>query len=157
MKMSTDHWEMICFVVGIRWLCVSIPVLDTNKSLPWKPVLDTNKSLQWKPVLDTDKSLQWRHNLRCLKWPWSVQCKWYHVWFHISYLVHSLHGVSSLFQGWDVGTLSNTLDSIYLRNGIGNISRDRILPYSNGCVLHIAPGEKMKTGQPVFRPFQLTL
>ena len=26
--------------------------------------------------------------------------KWYHVWFHVSYLVHGLHGVWCLFQGW---------------------------------------------------------
>ena len=36
------------------------------------------------------------------------------------------------------------IDSIYLRNGIGNISRDSILPYS------VALGAKTKTGQSVF-------
>ena len=29
-----------------------------------------------------------------------------HFWLHVSYLVH---GVWCLFQGWDVGTLGNTL------------------------------------------------
>ena len=32
------------------------------------------------------------------------------------------------------GISTFTIDSMYLRNGIGNISRDPILPYSNSCV-----------------------
>ena len=28
---------------------------------------------------------------------------------HLSCLVHGLHGIWCLFQGWDIGTLGNTL------------------------------------------------
>ena len=38
----------------------------------------------------------------------ALRCKWYHVRFNISCLVHGLHGVWCSFQGWDVGTLGNT-------------------------------------------------
>ena len=38
----------------------------------------------------------------------ALRCKWYHIWFHISCLLHALHGVRCLFQGGDVGTLCNT-------------------------------------------------
>ena len=38
----------------------------------------------------------------------TLRYKWYHFWFHVSCLVHGLHGVWCSFQGWDSGTLGNT-------------------------------------------------
>ena len=56
------------------------------------------------------RSLQWRHTpcfLMVLLWnKVALRCKWYHFWFHVSCLVHGLHGVWCSFQGWD-GTLAH--------------------------------------------------
>ena len=53
--------------------------------------------------------LQWRHITHCLiAEKVALRCKWYHIWFHVSCLVHGLL-VFVLFQVWDVGTLGNTL------------------------------------------------
>ena len=37
----------------------------------------------------------------------ALRYKWYHFWFHVSCLVHGLHGVWCSFQGWDSGTLAH--------------------------------------------------
>ena len=55
------------------------------------------------------RSLQWRHTSCCfmiILWnKVALRCKWYHFWFHVSCLVHGLHGGWCSFQGWDVDTL----------------------------------------------------
>ena len=48
----------------------------------------------------------------------ALRCKWYHFWFHVSCLVHGLPGVWCSFQGWNVGTLGNTLSAWVCIQGI---------------------------------------
>ena len=59
----------------------------------------------------------------------ALRCKWYHFWFHVSCLVHGLHGVWCSFQGWDVGTLGNTLS--------GCVTQDPKLGPSDACAIHL--------------------
>ena len=59
----------------------------------------------------------------------ALRCKWYHVWFHVSYIVHSLYGVWCLFQGWVVGTLGNTLS--------GCVTQDPMVGPSEACAIHL--------------------
>ena len=54
--------------------------------------------------------------------------KCYHVWFPVSYLMHGLHGVWCLFQGWDVGALGNTLS--------GCATQDSRVGPSEACAIH---------------------
>ena len=51
--------------------------------------------------------------------------KWCHVWFHVYCLVH---GVWCSFQGWDVGTLGNTLS--------GCVTQDLGASPSETCAIH---------------------
>ena len=50
----------------------------------------------------------------------ALRCKWYHVWFHISCLVHGLHGV------WDVGTLGITLSGCVTQDHRVNLIYTRV-------------------------------
>ena len=47
---------------------------------------------------------------------------------HVSWLVHGLHGVWCLFQGWDSGTLGNTLSQC--------LTQDPRVGPSEGCGIH---------------------
>ena len=58
----------------------------------------------------------------------ALRFKWYHIWFHISCLVHCLHGVCCLFHGWDVGTLGNTLS--------GCVTQDPRVGASEASAIH---------------------
>ena len=56
----------------------------------------------------------------------ALRCRWYHIWFHVSYIVHDL---LVLFQGWDVGTLGNTIS--------GCVTQDpRVGPSLEACAIH---------------------
>ena len=55
-----------------------------------------------------------------------LRCKWYHVWFHTSCLVHGLHGVWRLL---DLGTLGNTLSEC--------VTKDPRVGTSEACAIHL--------------------
>ena len=76
-----------------------------------------------------------------------------HFRFHVSHLVRSFHGVWCSFQGWDVGTLGNTLS--------GCVTQDQRVGPSEACAIHpihpvhlvvcmieISEGFKEPVGQP---------
>ena len=66
----------------------------------------------------------------------ALRCGWYHVWFHVSSLVHGLHGVWCLFQGWDVGTLGNTLSGCVTQDPrVGPSEACAILPTQPVCLV----------------------
>ena len=54
-----------------------------------------------------------------------------HFWSHVSCLVHGLHGVWCSFQGWDVGTLGNTLGNILS----GCVTQDPKVGPSEACAI----------------------
>ena len=84
------------------------------------------------------RSLQWRHTPHCfmvLLWnKVALRYKWYHFWFHVSCLVHDLHGVWCSFQGWYVGTLGNTLSGCVTQDPLGGLCYPPHSPCSFGCV-----------------------
>ena len=47
---------------------------------------------------------------------------------HVSWLVHGLHGVWCLFQGWDIGTLGNTFSEY--------ITQDPKVGPSEACAIY---------------------
>ena len=51
---------------------------------------------------------------------------------YVSCLVHGLHGVWCSFQGWDVGTLGNTLSGCVTQDPLGGLCYPPTCSF--GCV-----------------------
>ena len=89
---------------GWIWFCDKDYWRNTNSRIftPTKVGACTICFLHWLEVFSED--------IPCNVLWYNCGTKWCnHFWFHVSCLVHGLHGVWCLFQGWDVGTLGNTL------------------------------------------------
>ena len=60
----------------------------------------------------------------------ALRCKWYYVWFHAHVLLSAWFAwcLGCLFQGWDVGTLGNTLS--------GCVTQDPKVGPLEACAIH---------------------
>ena len=126
--LQSVSWIVFAFVLNTVFECNNSCLMLEQRYSGKR--FEVHKVLMNQHLLVT-RSLKWRHTPHCFMVKlWNkvaLRFKWCHVWFHVSYLVHGLHLVWCLLQGWDVGTLCNALS--------GCVTHDPRVNPSEACAI----------------------